>query len=696
MSPDKLGRYDLIRVLGKGAMGLVYEGRDPNLDRRVAIKTIKVENLSEEAAAEYEKRFRTEARSAARLQHPNIVSVYDSGRDLDVAFLVMEFVQGDDLKAHFDSGKSFTLEQTLGLMSDLLSALDYAHRRNIIHRDIKPANLLIEANGRVKLTDFGVARIQDSGDATRTRGTMVGTLKYMSPEQVKGMPVDSRSDLFAAGIVLHQLLTGKRPFDGESDFAIIRQIVGNNPAAPSYFNPKLPAALVAVVAKALAKSRDDRFATAGEFATALEAACREAADPTVTPTLGRSSHGDWSDTVQADGESMAQTYPGLRAGTSPGGSSASNSGSNSAVTQELELVFWKDVKDSQDAEDIELFLVKFPAGVYADLARRRLKKLVGLITDGSDIGLKTSPLAASAASGSMTKPEAGPADTRFLRKTDPTVPLGLSAAAAVARPAADLTRVAVAAKPARENLANRAAAITDQKAKDFGKNTRAKKTPAAASSPAKKPGSKNLVVLFAGGFLLLAVLLVIKLLPDSAPPASSAALTISPDLAASAAVVNVPVAAIPAPPARPAIEQPAAITPALPAASAVATGTATLPLPVLAASAAARLAALAAARKAALEKEKLAKQAQDKPAAPASSPDPAPVAAARTPPVPPAEKPGPTPPANPRQLCEDRVLLGFQICMAEQCAKPAFTNHAICVQRRAMDQQRRENEQLRR
>jgi eukaryotic-like serine/threonine-protein kinase len=175
MGLDKLGRYDIIRTLGKGAMGMVYEARDPNLDRRVAIKTIKVEHLSQEASAEYEARFRTEARSAARLQHPNIVSVYDSDRHGDVAFLVMEFVQGDDLKKILDSGRSFTLEQSAHLMRDLLSALDYAHRQNIVHRDVKPANLLVEANGRVKLTDFGVARIQDSGDATRTRGSMVGT-----------------------------------------------------------------------------------------------------------------------------------------------------------------------------------------------------------------------------------------------------------------------------------------------------------------------------------------------------------------------------------------------------------------------------------------------------------------------------------------------------------------------------------------
>ena len=287
VSKNKLGRYDIIRVLGKGAMGLVYEARDPNLDRRVAIKTIKVENLSEEAAAEYEARFRTEARSAARLQHPNIVSVYDSDRHGDMAYLVMEFIQGEDLKQHLDGGKRYSLSQSLSMVTDLLSALDYAHRQNIVHRDVKPANLLIEANGRVKLTDFGVARIQDSGEATRTQGSMVGTLKYMSPEQVQGVPIDARADLFAVGVVLYQLLTGKRPFDGDTDFAIIQQIVGYTPAAPSTFSTLLPPAIDLVVARALAKKREQRFATAHDFSLALQEASGQAPDPSVVPPVSQ-------------------------------------------------------------------------------------------------------------------------------------------------------------------------------------------------------------------------------------------------------------------------------------------------------------------------------------------------------------------------------------------------------------------------
>lgn len=366
MSQKTLGRYELIRVLGKGAMGLVYEGRDPNLERRVAIKTIKVENLTSEEAAEYEIRFRTEARSAARLQHPNIVSVYDSDRDGDIAYLVMEYIQGEDLKHHLDQGVRYTLQQATSIMSDLLSALDYAHQQNIVHRDIKPANLLIEASGRIKLTDFGVARIQDSGEATRTKGTMVGTLKYMSPEQLHGLPIDARSDLFSAGIVLYQLLTWTRPFDGTGDYEIIQKIVGQEVAAPSTINPLLPPAIDQLMARALQKSRDDRYPNAQEFNAALQAAAGSAADPTITPPKSPPRPGEsstWTSTV-IKGESLVSTSSGSMSGLP-----------SSTVTQEVELVYWKEIKDSVDVEEFRDFLLKFPAGIYADLARRRIKRL---------------------------------------------------------------------------------------------------------------------------------------------------------------------------------------------------------------------------------------------------------------------------------------------------------------------------------
>lgn len=729
MSLKKLGRYDLIRVLGKGAMGLVYEGRDPNLDRRVAIKTIKVENLSEEAAAEYEVRFRTEARSAARLQHPHIVSVYDSDRDGDIAFLVMEFIAGDDLKHHLDKGNLYTLEQTLGIMGDLLSALDYAHRQSIVHRDIKPANLLIETTGRVKLTDFGVARIQDSGEATRTQGSMVGTLKYMSPEQVQGRPIDARADLFAAGIVLYQLLTGKRPFDGDTDFSTIQQIVGHTPAAPSSFNPLLPAALDAVVFKALAKSRDQRYASAQEFLTALQAAAREAADTKVLPPAlppGQGSNSTWTSTLLA-GEALVD----LQSGTSA---------NISVVTQELELVYWKDIKESMDVEDIQGFLAKFPSGIYADLARRRLKKLgVPGMSGGedSDIGRRlgtgtlsvlraaadpSSPSMAGIA-GMASSPGAGGTGTatdmawKALEEAAAQAPVAPAptppaddpdatrlGAPVVAAPAPAAPQAPVQAQeepsewpetvfsdagvghaePQAAAVPAKAAAVSEStSAAPAAKpakteSTRKRRTAADPSASAKAATPTSQYVIWgAAGVLALACLGIgIRQFTKPPPPEVEAALP-------GAVAAEAGAAAPAAPPASEPVVQAAQVQSAAAPASAVAAAA-----PLSPASKAAAAQALAA-RKAAQEKERLAKQQ----AAQGKTAGAAPAAAATEH----AAAPAPSAPSgNPRQACEDRVLIGFQICMNEQCAKPAFANHPVCVERRAMEQRRREAEQLRR
>ena len=345
-------------------MGIVYEGRDPNLDRHVAIKTVKVENLSEEAAAEYEARFRTEARSAARLQHPNIVSVYDSDRDGDIAFLVMEYIQGDDLKHHLDQGVRYSLEQSLKMVRDLLSALDYAHRQGIVHRDIKPANLLIEPGGRVKLTDFGVARMQDSGDATRTQGTMVGTLKYMSPEQVQGQKIDPRADLFSVGG------GAVSAADGQASFRRRERLFDHPPdhrshSAPAEsFNARLPPAIDAVVARALAKNREDRFATARDFAAALQSAMRRAEDATVVPPADPSRQSAFG----------GSTHGGTRSLTGPGGASVPTSGST--VTQEVELV-WEVVHDWATPRNSRISWSSFRQASMPTSPAGRLRKLAG-------------------------------------------------------------------------------------------------------------------------------------------------------------------------------------------------------------------------------------------------------------------------------------------------------------------------------
>ena len=752
MRLNKLGRYDLIRVLGRGAMGLVYEARDPNLDRRVAIKTILVENLSDEAAAEYEVRFRTEARSAARLQHPNIVSVYDSDRDLDIAYLVMEFIEGDDLKYHLDRGDVYTLEQTLGIMRDLLSALDYAHQQSIVHRDIKPANLLIEASGRVKLTDFGVARIQNSGEATRTQGTMVGTLKYMSPEQIQGHPVDARADLFAAGIVLYQLLTGKRAFDAETDFALIQQIISHEPAAPSQLNPQLPPALDAVMARALAKSRNQRYATAQAFSAALQEASQQAADPTVVPPSSlkdKRAASTWTATLRA-GESLLSTQPGSSLMTNT--ATPINMGTNtsgSIVTQELELVYWKDIKDSVDVEDIEVFLAKFPAGVYADLARRRLKKLAQPLGEVSGIGLATSTL--------LTQPQ------REQDGLDKTIMVPRHAAEMAAP--ADIARASASALPPAESTTQESLNVASQtiKAADVPPNppeagtvsitpadvlpettaitektdktdrpVQPIKTPVAPpkftatdtnteTSPPNAPQaptlsplptqrlsekqippapiaatnpSRRLVWAIAGVVALACAAVGVKFFSSS--PAADASLAIAgaasapiaaastPDLAASALPgVALPTNAVAASSTSSTSSANAAVA-AAPAASAPASS---------ASAAAASKAALAqaTAKKSAIEKDRLARLALEKNTAQSSPAD-----NAVAPPPPSAPEKTVTSAAaaavaiSPRQACEDRVLIGFQICMRDQCAKSAFANHPICVERKAMEQQRRD------
>lgn len=266
----QLGRYEIVRVLGSGAMGVVYEGRDNKLHRQVAIKTIiKSALVDEEQAADYSVRFMREAQAVAQLNHPNIVTVYDFGEEGDISYFVMEFIQGHELKKFLDSDAQFSLDKSLGLMIDLLGALDYAHSHGIVHRDIKPANIMLDKSGRLKLTDFGVVKVLDNQEGTQA-GTMVGTPGYMSPEQILGTGVSPRSDIFAAGVVLYQLLTWKKPFTGEGVFTIQQKIINEDPTPPSTMDANLPPFLDQIVNKALAKKPEQRYAHASEFADDLK------------------------------------------------------------------------------------------------------------------------------------------------------------------------------------------------------------------------------------------------------------------------------------------------------------------------------------------------------------------------------------------------------------------------------------------
>ncbi|MDF0732400.1 serine/threonine-protein kinase [Pseudomonas entomophila] len=265
---ERLGKYRIDSVLGKGAMGTVYKAFDPHIARVVALKTIRRELLGDGQQQQLLSRFQNEAQAAGRLSHPNIVAVYDYGEDDGAAYIAMEFVDGIALNTRLQNQEPRQLAQVLGWMRQLLGALHYAHAKGVVHRDVKPANLLITSDDQVKVTDFGIARI-DTSVLTQT-GSMIGTPSYMSPEQFCGELVDGRSDVFSAGIVLYQLLTGERPFSGSATM-VMQQILNQTPVPPSSLNPTLDPQFDALIRQALAKRPDERFASAQDFLEALEA-----------------------------------------------------------------------------------------------------------------------------------------------------------------------------------------------------------------------------------------------------------------------------------------------------------------------------------------------------------------------------------------------------------------------------------------
>jgi eukaryotic-like serine/threonine-protein kinase len=368
-----LGRYNIERTLGKGAMGVVYEGIDPKLNRRVAIKTILKSHLDPDTAKDYSMRFSREAQAVARLNHPHIVQVYDFAEEGDVAYLVMEFIRGKELKNFFDANERFDVKEAVRIMCELLDALDFAHNAGIIHRDIKPANVMLDAQARTKLTDFGVARVQDTDrtQAERTQaGTMVGTPAYMSPEQITGGTIDKRSDVFSAGIILYQFLTGEKPFTGGGAWTIAKKIIQEDPPAPSSLNNAVTPFFDAVVNKALSKNAETRYQSAKDFGVALRRALE-----------GRGEEEDADKTIV--GEMAAppsmKTAPQPRPSAAVGGL-GTHSGTL-AGNQEVELEFWRAIKDGTDPDDFELYVQQFPTGIYAALAKRKIAKLRGAATD---------------------------------------------------------------------------------------------------------------------------------------------------------------------------------------------------------------------------------------------------------------------------------------------------------------------------
>jgi serine/threonine-protein kinase len=379
-TPDlkTLGRYNIERVLGKGAMGVVYEGVDPRLGRRVAIKTILKAHLDEDTGKDFAMRFVREAQAVARLNHPNIVQVYDFGEENDIAYLVMEFIKGKELKNFFDANERFDLKEVVRIMSELCEALEFAHAAGIVHRDIKPANVMIDTQGRTKLTDFGVARVQDSDKTSVERtqaGTMVGTPAYMSPEQITGGTIDKRTDVFSAGIILYQFLTGEKPFTGSGAWTIAKKIIQEEPPAPSTLNNAVTPLFDAVVNKALSKDPNTRYPSARELGLGLQRALD-----------GRTDEDDSDRTVVGPmaGAPAARPAPKM-AGAAAEGTGANKTTTGTQSNQEVELEFWRAIKDGNDPDDFDLYVQQFPTGIYAALAKRKIAKLRGEPLDDSSV-----------------------------------------------------------------------------------------------------------------------------------------------------------------------------------------------------------------------------------------------------------------------------------------------------------------------
>jgi eukaryotic-like serine/threonine-protein kinase len=303
MTPEFIGRYRIEAVLGHGAMGTVFKAHDPEIERPVAIKLVRAELLSGAEHAEYLARFRREAQAAARCVHPNIVAIYDFAAEGGNPFLAMEFVPGVPLNQAVSAGSRLTPDAAVRVVGQLLDALVCAHTMGVIHRDLKPANLLLLADGRLKVTDFGVSRL-DASDLTAV-GSLLGTPSYMSPEQLRGEDVDARSDLFSAGIVLFELLSGAKPFPGKTFSETMQKLLSDAPADLSSLKASVPEEMWNVLSRMLAKPVQERFPSAAAAAAALRR--------TVVPSGPSTRSGAWADTqVVANALNNGAEAGGLR------------------------------------------------------------------------------------------------------------------------------------------------------------------------------------------------------------------------------------------------------------------------------------------------------------------------------------------------------------------------------------------------
>ena len=321
--PAHLGRYEVIKRIGKGSMGLVYLARDPVIRRMVALKTFRMELTgSDRELEQYRIRFIREAQSAGILAHPNIVTIHDVVEETETGqvFIAMEYVRGANLKELLDAGERFSMDRIAEIVSQIAAALDYAHEKGVVHRDIKPANIILDDGGRVKVTDFGIARL-DSSDLTQ-EGQLLGTPNYMSPEQVLTDSLDHRTDIFSLGVLLYELVTIHKPFQGHNFTSVSHKIVYEDFAPPEQYVPDLPGEVRSVFEQALAKKPDDRFQQAGELADDLLLSTRLLHDP----VSGQSGEFKATEGFILAGEELEPADP------SPAGSAADDSATSFSST----------------------------------------------------------------------------------------------------------------------------------------------------------------------------------------------------------------------------------------------------------------------------------------------------------------------------------------------------------------------------
>jgi serine/threonine-protein kinase len=400
-----LGKYEIRHEIGRGAMGVVYEGYDPMIKRIVALKTIRADQLAGADGPNVIARFRREAQAAGRLNHPNIVSIYEFGEDAGTWFIAMEKIEGRELKQCFETNERFTTADIVRIMSQVLDALDYSHRQGVIHRDIKPANIFLLAGGVVKVGDFGIAHIETS-NLTQV-GAVMGTPSYMSPEQIMGLPVDGRSDLFSAGVILYQFLTGERPFAGSAT-TTMQKVLKEDPLPPSSLNVQAPAGMDAVVRKALAKRPEDRFQTAREFADALRAAAPGASGAATEPTL----LGAADATVMA-APAVAPAALATRAGAAPAPAALAASPERKSQTAALALAVGVAVVA---IGAVAWYIVQRPSAAPAAATQAQSAPMPAQPTPAAPASVAASAPAAAAAPGTMLISAVGlidPSDPRY-------------------------------------------------------------------------------------------------------------------------------------------------------------------------------------------------------------------------------------------------------------------------------------------